>query len=187
MKRDYNSDSFFQLTRTDQNSSTKFYKISRYPGNVWPKVLNYENCSFFQRNIQYRTRRKGPFLVGAKRKEPDYYSHSFFFKDRLEATNVNVQYLQLNEYPGNASKLFQSVPPLVFYFLFTFSRKPTKPEVPKESLLWIFSGTVRLFLENFLLSPKGPPSRFLIFCNGMYVNKSRRVPLLHFSALCDFF
>ena len=35
------------------------------------------------------------------------------------------------------------------------------------------------------------PSSFLIFCNRMYVNKSKRVdsnkPLLHFSALCDIF
>ena len=36
--------------------------------------------------------------------------------------------------------------------------------------------------------PKGSPLRvFLIFCNGMYGIKSRRVPLLHFSTLCDFF
>ena len=37
------------------------------------------------------------------------------------------------------------------------------------------------------MSQKGPPSSFLIFCNRMYVNKSQRVPLLHFSALCDIF
>ena len=40
-------------------------------------------------------------LVGAfiNKRAPDYYSHSFFsfFKDRLEATNVNVQDLQLKE------------------------------------------------------------------------------------------
>ena len=42
---------------------------------------------------------------------------AYFFKDRLEATNVNVQLKKLNEYPGNASKLFQRVPPLVFCFL----------------------------------------------------------------------
>ena len=54
--------------------------------------------------------------------EPGYYSHSFsfFFQSRLEATNVNVQYVQLketNEYPGSAPRLFQRFPPLVFYFL----------------------------------------------------------------------
>ena len=64
---------------------------------------------------------------------------------------------------------------MVFYFLFTFSRKPTKPDVPKGPPFEFFS-TVRLFFENFLMSPKRPPSRFLIFCNGMYVNRSRRVP-----------
>ena len=79
--------------------------------------------------------------------------------------------------------LLQRVPPLFF----TFSRKHTKPDVPKGSPLWIFFGTVRLFFENFLMSPKGPPFEFFDILNGMFVNKSRRVPLLHFSALCDFF
>ena len=52
------------------------------------------------------------FLVGALRiKEPDYYSYSFFFKDRLERGELFVQFVQLNEYPGNASKL------LPFHFL----------------------------------------------------------------------
>ena len=32
------------------------------------------------------------------------------------------------------------------------------------------------FSEIFSMSPKGPPSRFLIFCNRMYVNKSQRIP-----------
>ena len=80
-------------------------------------------------------------------------------------------------------------PPLVFYFLFTFSRKPTKPDVPKGSPLWIFFGTVRLFFENFFYVPKGslPPSRFLIFCNGMFVNKSRRVPPFTFFGIMRLF
>ena len=30
-------------------------------------------------------------------------------------------------------------------------------------------------------------SSFLIFCNRIYVTKSKRVPLKHFSALCDIF
>ena len=37
------------------------------------------------------------------------------------------------------------------------------------------------FIENILMSPKGsPPSSFLIFCNRMYVNKSKRVPPFKF-------
>ena len=50
-----------------------------------------------------------------------------------------------------------------------------------------FSALCDFFSENFLMSPKGFLRVFLIFCNGMYVNKSRRVPLLNFLALCDFF
>ena len=53
---------------------------------------------------------------------------------------------------------------------FSFSRKHTKPDVPKGSPLWIFFGTVRLFFENFF-------SKFFFRKqNGMIVNKSRRVP-----------
>ena len=37
------------------------------------------------------------------------------------------------------------------------------------------------------MSPKGPPLSFLLFCYRMRVYKSKRVPLLHFSALCDIF
>ena len=46
-------------------------------------------------------------------------------------------------------------------------------------------GFVRLFSQIFLMSPKGPPFIFLTICNRMNVQKSQRVPLLHFSALCD--
>ena len=85
--------------------------------------------------------------------------------------------------PKSFKKVFQS-PRSPFHFLF-LQRKPTKPDVPKGSPLWIFC-IVRLFLNIFNV-PKGSPSSFLIFSSGMYGNKSRRVPLLHFSALCDFF
>ena len=52
-----------------------------------------------------------------------------------------------------------------------------------------FFGTVTLlknliktiFLGNFFMSPKGPPSNFLkIFCNQLEFHKARRVPLLNF-------
>ena len=46
-------------------------------------------------------------------------------------------------------------------------------------------GFVRLFSQIFLMSPKGPPFIFLIFCNRMDVQKILKDPLLHFSALCD--
>ena len=46
-----------------------------------------------------------------------------------------------------------------------------------------FFGSVRLFLKIF----KCPPLSFSLFCNRMYVYKSKRVPFLHFWALCDIF
>ena len=56
-----------------------------------------------------------------------------------------------------------------------------------------FFGTVRLF-ENFLMSSKGPPFEFLLFCNRMHVWKSKRVPsftffgtVRHFSKISSFF
>ena len=103
----------------------------------------------------------------------------FLFKTDSKRRTLTFSTLQLKE--------TKRIPPLVFYFLFTFSRKPTKPDVPKGSPLWIFFGTMRLFFENFLMSPKGPPSRFLIFCNGMYVNKSRRSPFYIFRHYATFF
>ena len=49
----------------------------------------------------------------------------------------------------------------------------------------IFFGTVRLFqffwhcatfFRNFFLSPKGPPSSFLIFCSKLKFQKAQRIP-----------
>ena len=51
----------------------------------------------------------------------------------------------------------------------------------------IFFGTVRLFFETFLMSQRVPPLNFLLICNRMQVYKSKKVPLLYFSALCDIF
>ena len=43
-----------------------------------------------------------------------------------------------------------------------------------------FFGFVRLFFENFLISPKDPSSIFLIFCNRTNVKESQRVPFRFF-------
>ena len=50
-------------------------------------------------------------------------------------------------------------------------------------LTWIFIGTMGL---KFFNCTKRSPFNFLVFCNIMHVNKSRRAPLLYFSALWDF-
>ena len=43
-------------------------------------------------------------------------------------------------------------------------------------------GFVRLFSANFLMSPKGPPFNFLIFCNRMVVQKIPKRPPFTFSS-----
>ena len=43
------------------------------------------------------------------------------------------------------------------------------------------------FFENFLMSQRVPLLSCLLFCNRMHVYKSKRSPLLQFSALCDLF
>ena len=48
----------------------------------------------------------------------------------------------------------------------------------------IFRLCETFFRKFFKISPKGSPS-FFLFCNRMDVQKSQRVPLLHFSALCN--
>ena len=48
-----------------------------------------------------------------------------------------------------------------------------------ESPLPLF-GFLRLIFENFLMSPKGPPFVFLIFCNRTNVKKFTRVSSLRF-------
>ena len=71
-------------------------------------------------------------------------------------------------------------PPFQF---FTFSRKHTKPDVPKGSPLWIFFSELCDFF-----------SKIFVFENFFFENKMECLlinpegsPLLHFSALCDFF
>ena len=43
------------------------------------------------------------------------------------------------------------------------------------------------FFRNFFCPQRVPPSSFLIFCNGMYVNKSRRIPFYIFRHYATFF
>ena len=87
--------------------------------------------------------------------------------------------------------------------LFYFSRKPTKPDEPKESPLWIFRHCATFF--DFFLSPKSPPFVFLLFKRSLQNRMSVKAPLFYFSrkptkpdgtegsplwifsALCDFF
>ena len=82
---------------------------------------------------------------------PDYSSDLFFLQTTI-LTLIGPLFTILSQ-----GKLYSKGSPLS---IFTFSRKHTKPDVPKWSPLWIFFGTVRLFFEIFLMSPKGPPFEF---------------------------
>ena len=73
---------------------------------------------------------------------------------------------------GIISELLQRVPPFV-YSIFNVRYK----------ILWdyrvpplIFFRHCATFFRKFLMSPKGPPLSFLLFCNRMHVWKSKRVP-----------
>ena len=71
---------------------------------------------------------------------------------------------------------FQRVPSFIFYFLNVTYKTGRASRVP----IWIFLSLCDFFSKIFKSPQKVPPSGFLIFCNGMYVNKSRRVPPLTF-------
>ena len=71
---------------------------------------------------------------------------------------------------------------MAFYFL-NVTYKPGRKVPPFN-----FFGTVRLFFSKFFQCPQRvSPLSFLLFCYRMRVYKSKRVPLLHFSALRDIF
>ena len=94
----------------------------------------------------------------------------FFFKDRLDATNVkiNVQLLitVLNYWTG-AFRIVQRVPPFK-YSIFIVRYKRRNYRVPPLS----FFGTVRIFYRNFFLSPKSPPFTFFDILQQIEVSKS---------------
>ena len=82
------------------------------------------------------------------------------------------------------ANLLQRVPPFVFY---PFLRNLQNRKTPKGPPFQFFFGTVRIFFPKILIFQKSPPSDFLKFCNRKFVNETKRVPLFHFSALCDVF
>ena len=82
------------------------------------------------------------------------------------------------------ANLLQRVPPFVFYLFYVTYRTGRLQRVP---LSIFFSALCEFFYRKFLVFQKSPPSDFLIFCNGKYVNESQRVPPFRFSALCDVF
>ena len=108
---------------------------------------------------------------------PDYSSDLFFpfFLQTTILALIGPLFTILRRAPEAKSaqgKLYSKGSPLSF---FTFSRKHTKPDVPKGSPLWIFSELCDFFSKIFQCPQRVPPLSFLILCNVMFVNKSRRV------------
>ena len=107
---------------------------------------------------------------------PDYSSDCFFLQTTILTLigplfRNNLETAWAPEAKSGQGRLSPKGPP--FHF-FTFSRKPTKPDVPKGFPLWIFSK------KKFNVSKGSPLRVFFKFCNWMYVNKSQRVPFYIF-------
>ena len=118
---------------------------------------------------------------------PDYSSDFFFFLQTTILTLIGPLFTILSRAPEAKSaqgKLYSKGSPLSF---FTFSRKHTKPDVPKRSPLWIFFGTVRLFFENFLMSPKGPPFEFFVILQQNACLEIKKGPLFYIFRHCATF
>ena len=108
------------------------------------------------------------------------YSSDLFFLQTTILTLIgplfrnNPETTWVPEAKSGQGRLRPKGPP--FHF-FTFSRKPTKPDVPKGSTFGFFFGTVWLVFRKIFIVSKGSPLRvFFIICNWMYVNKFQRVP-----------
>ena len=74
---------------------------------------------------------------------------------------------------GIISELLQRVPPSVYSIFNVRYKTGRNYRVPP---LNFFRHCATFFSKFFLMSPKGPPLEFLLFCNRMCVYKSKRVP-----------
>ena len=125
------------------------------------------------------------FLVGAfYQNEPDYYSGKFFFlfSRRVFLLGKMPDYSS-DFFPSDYGKLSPKGPP----FIFTLSRKPTKPDVPKGSPFGFFFGTATFFrkfppprlfwnfaTECMLINPKRPLYIFRHYAKFLKEKKSKK-------------
>ena len=91
---------------------------------------------------------------------PDYSSDFFsFFLQTTILTLIGPLFTILRRAPEAKSaqgKLYSKGSPFHFLLFQGNIQTGRAQRVP----LWIFFGTLRLFFENFLMSPKGPPFEF---------------------------
>ena len=114
---------------------------------------------------------------------PDYSSDCFF----LQTTILTLIGPLFRNNPGTtkpseAKSRQGKLSPKGSSFHFSLFQGNLQNRTCLKGPLWIFFGTVQLFSKTPQMVP------FEFFDNlHLDVNKSRRVRLLHFSALCDFF
>ena len=97
-------------------------------------------------------------------KDPDFYSHSFFFFCFLNCDEIFVQFVQLYEYLGNASKVSQRVPPFCFLLFKRSIQNRTRLNglafrllQPCETFFFkiffsVFKGSPSILLKSFLVT-----------------------------------
>ena len=117
---------------------------------------------------------------------PDYSSDLFFLQTTI-LTLIGPLFTILRRAPEASPPKANFTPKGPPFHFLLFQGNIQNRTCPKGPPFVLFFGTVRLFFENFLMSPKCPPLSFLIFCNGMFVNKSRRVPPFTFSGTMRLF
>ena len=111
--------------------------------------------------------------------EPDYYSGKFFFFFFFFVRPQNVCVVDTfyrttkSTAPasGIISELLQRVPPFVYSIFNVRYKTGRNYRVPPLN----FFRHCATFFSNFLLSPNGPPSSFLIFCSKLKFQKAQRV------------
>ena len=105
---------------------------------------------------------------------------TFFFLQTTILTLIGPLFTILRRAPEAKSaqgKRTPKGPPFIFYFFFKETYKTGRAQrVPPLD----FFRNCATFFRKFFNVPKGSPFEFLIFCNGMFVDKSRRVPTFTF-------
>ena len=155
MKRDYYSDSFFQSTRTDQNSSSKFYQI------LWCQIApfglaNWTKKGFLFSRVAYHT--------GREQTVPLYFFRhcEIFFENK----KFPLQFFMFCD--RKYVKKTPKDPPFKFFWHCEFFS-----ENKNFSSFNVLMFCDRMDVERH---QRVPPSVSLIFYNRVNVEKSQRAP-----------
>ena len=118
---------------------------------------------------------------------PDYSSDLFFSSDYNPHTDRSTFYNSAQSTWGQVrpkQTLLQRVPPFIFYFFKEIYKTGRAQRVPPLD----FFRNCATFFRKFFNVPKGSPLWvFWYFATECLLINPEGSPLLHFSALCDFF